>query len=107
MGRQRRRTFTKDFKATAVRLVQATGRPVSRVAWDLGLAPSVLQEWVAQAEGQLPRKSPKAEPPVDGLPQTLEDAQREILRLQRENKRLEEEREILKKAAAFFAKENG
>ena len=107
MARGRRRTFTQDFKSTAVRLVQVTGRPVSRVAWDLGLSPSVLQEWVAQAEGQLPRKSPKAQPPVDGLPQTLEEAQREILRLQKQLKRTEEEREILKKAAAFFAKENG
>jgi transposase len=73
------------------------------------LSPSVLQEWVAQAEGQMPRKNPKAEPPVDsveGEPQTLEEAQRENARLKQQVKKLEMEREILKKAAALFAKEN-
>jgi transposase len=108
MVEKRRRYFTRDYKDQAVRLARSSGRPLSRVAVDLGLQRSVLQEWVDLAEGrQMPRKNPKAQAPVDGLPQTLEEAQREIRRLQKQNKRLEEEREILKKAAAFFAKENG
>ena len=91
-----RRSFTREFKAEAVRLCRAGDRTVRQVARDLDLTETALREWVKRAEvdsGQ-------------GPPGALTTAEREELtRLRRENKRLQMEREILKKAAAFFAKE--
>ncbi len=97
MGRRKRRAFTKEYKAEAVRLVRG-GRAITEVARELDLTESALRAWVRQAE-------------VDaghGKPGELTTAEREELsRLRREVKDLRIEREILKKAAAFFAKENG
>ena len=96
MGRKRRR-FTKEFKAETVALVRQGTRSVGEIARDLDLVESALRRWVQQAE-------------VDdgggrnGAPTTQE--KEELVRLRRENRELRMEREILKKAATFFAKES-
>jgi transposase len=96
MGRKRR-SFTAEFKAEAVRLCKVGDRSIRDVAKDLDLTETALREWVKRSDidaGQ-------------GPPGALTSAERdELTRLRRENKRLQMEREILKKAAAFFAKEN-
>ncbi len=98
MERRKRRAFTKEFKAETVRLVVEGGRSIPEVARDLDLTESALRLWVHQAEVDAGR----------GKPGELTTAEREELqRLRREVKTLRLEREILKKAAAFFAKENG
>ncbi len=97
MSRRARRTFTTEQKEEAVRLVQASGRSVYQVALDLDLTETALRRWVQQAEidsGQ-------------GAPGALTTEQLvELRELRRENKRLRMERDFLKKAAAFFAKES-
>ena len=93
-----RQKFTKEFKGDAIKLVLEQGYSRSEVGRRLGIHPSVVSRWVREyqrdqkeaAEGGIPRRELEAE----------------IRRLRKENKRLEMEREILKKAAAFFAKES-
>jgi transposase len=98
MAKRQRRKFTTEYKAEAVRLVREGGMTVSQAARDLDLTESSLRSWVRQAEVDAGKG------PVGPL--TSID-QEELRRLRRENKLLRMEREILKKAAAFFAKENG
>jgi len=92
-----RRTFTDEFKREAVRLVGQPGNNVSQVARDLGLEPSVLRRWVAQMrEGNWE--------PTAGKP--LKNAQQqEIEQLRRELAKVKTERDILKKAVGYFAKD--
>ncbi len=94
---KKRRAFSPEFKAKAVRLYQSGERSIAQVAVDLDLTESSLRNWVKQAE-------------VDagaGPPDALTTAEKEELgRLRRENKRLKQERDILKAAATFFAKES-
>jgi transposase len=98
MERRKRRAYTKEFKAETVRLVLEGGRSIPDVARDLELTESALRLWVHQAQVDAGR----------GQPGELTTAEHEELqRLRREVKTLRLEREILKKAAAFFAKENG
>ena len=98
MERRKRRSYTREFKAETVRLVVEGGRGIAEVARDLDLTESALRQWVRQAEVDAGR----------GKLGELTTAEREELaRLRREVKTLRLEREILKKAAAFFAKENG
>ena len=97
MGKRKRRKFTSEFKAETVRLVQAGGRSIGEIARDLDLTESALRLWVRQAEVDAGRGKPGE--------LTTEERQ-ELQKLRRENKDLRIEREILKKAAAFFAKEN-
>jgi transposase len=93
-----RRRYSEDFKAGAVRLVLEEGKGVMQVAKDLGLAGSVVSRWVEQARAD-GGKSTRG---------TLTTSEKEELaRLRKENRTLRVERDILKKAAAFFAKENG
>jgi transposase len=96
MAKRKRRAFTPEFKAETVRLVQG-GKSIPQVARDLDLTESALRLWVRQAEIDAGRGKPGE--------LTTEERQ-ELQRLRRENKELRIEREILKKAAAFFAKEN-
>jgi transposase len=92
--RRPRRRFDDDFKAQAVRLVLDEGKGVASVARDLDLTETALREWVKRVRAD--RTKGKT---------GLTTAEREELaRLRRENRILQEEREILKKAAAFFAK---
>lgn len=88
-----KRKFTNEYKGEAVKLVLEQGLSVSRAAKDLGVKSTTLHGWIGKARaGVLDPESPKS--------QELE----EIKRLRRENAVLKQEREILKKATAFFAK---
>lgn len=96
MARRKRRQFTPEFRAEAVRLTQVGDRSIAKVAEDLDLTETSLREWVKRAEADAGR----------GAPEALTTSEREELaRLRRENKTLRMEREILKQAATFFAKE--
>lgn len=97
MSRRKRRAFTPAFKAEAVRLTQVGERSVAQVAKDLDLTETALREWVKRAEADAGKG------PAGALTTGERD---ELVRLRRDVKRLEMEREILKKAAAFFAKES-
>jgi transposase-like protein len=97
MTRRKRRAFSPEFKADAVRLAKAGDRSLGQVAKELDLTETALREWVKRDEVDAGK----------GPPNALTTAEREeLVRLRRENKRLAMEREILKKAAAFFAKES-
>lgn len=95
--RRKRRAFTPEFKADAVKLVLAGGRTVGQVAKDLDLTETALRAWVRQAEVDAGQGTPDA---------LTTDERNELSRLRRENKQLRVEREILKAAATFFAKES-
>jgi transposase len=95
--KKQRRTFSPEFKTEAVKLVLDQEMAVAAAAVDLGLSESCLRKWVKQAQTDSGR----------GSANTLStDERSELRRLQRENKTLRMEREILKKATAFFAREN-
>jgi len=89
-----RRQFSKQFKAETVALIRSSGRSVPQVCRDLDLAESGVRRWLAQAEIE------------EGRREGLTTAEREELtKLRKEVRVLREERDILKKAAAFFARE--
>jgi len=94
MGSRARRTFTAEFKAETVELIRSSGKTIGEVCRDLDLAETAVRRWVQQAEIDAGKRPGLA---------TAERA--ELAELRRENRILREEREILKKAAAFFAKE--
>jgi transposase len=97
-AKRKRRFFTPEFKADAVKIVRTTGKSVSQVARELDLTETALREWVIRADAADGK----------GAPDEMTSAERaELQELRKRVKRLEMEREILKKAAAFFAKENG
>ena len=92
--RRARREFSAEFKARTVELILSSGKSVNEVCRELDLTETAVRRWVKQAridQGEAP-----------GL---TSDERAELARLRRENKVLREEREILKKAAAFFATE--
>lgn len=93
--RRARRSFTPEFKADAVKLVKS-GKTIAQVAGELDLTETALREWVRRADADAGERQ-------DVL--TTEERQ-ELARLRREVKQLRQEREILKAAATFFAKEN-
>jgi transposase len=95
--KQVRRMHTREFKADTVKLVRSGGRNANQVARELGLAHSLVHAWVAQAEVDAGR----------GPANVLTTAEKEELsHLRKEVKVLRMEREILKQAATFFAKES-
>jgi len=96
MGKKRR-TFSSEYKAEAVKLVRDSGKSIGVIAQDLGLWETVLRRWVQRADID------EGKGPEGAL--TTEERE-ELRRLRRENKQLLMEREILKKATAFFAKGN-
>ena len=92
-----RRTHTREFKADTVALISKGGRSVAQVSRDLGLADSLVRTWVRQADVDAGK----------GPAGALTTAEKEELsHLRREVKVLRMEREILKRAATFFAKES-
>jgi transposase len=88
--------FTKEFRDEAVRLALTSGRSRREVAQDLGIGLSTLRHWLDRR-----REREIDHPPEEGQ----EDIAAELKRLRRENEILRQEREILKRATAFFAKE--
>ena len=99
MTDQKRRQYTAEFKKEAVRLVINQGYTITEAAQSLGIRSQILGRWrreqLEKQESAFPgsgHQSPEIE---------------ELNRLREENRRLKLEREILKKAAAFFAKESG
>lgn len=99
MSKQKRarRSHTREFKAETVKLVREGGRSVGQVSQELDLADSLIRNWLKQAEVD------EGNGPAGALT-TAEKA--ELSQLRREVKVLRMEREILKRAATFFAKEN-
>jgi len=92
-----RRKFSAEFKAETVRLVRDSDKSLSAIARELDLSETALRRWVEQGEVDAGR----------GRVGALTTSEREELALlRRENKRLRMERDILKKATAFFAKES-
>lgn len=94
---EKRRQYTQEFKDSAVKLVTEQGYQLSEASRRLGVNLSVLRRWKNAGETERGNVS---------VPGT-EDLQAELVRLKKENHRLRLEREILKKAAVFFAKESG
>ena len=92
------KTYTKAFKLEAIRMLTESDRPASEIAMQLGLRRNQLYKWKEQM-------TQKGEVPCAKRGRPKKADQSEAARLRQENKRLQEENEILKKAAVFFAKE--
>ena len=89
----KQREFTEDFKRKAVRILTPSGRSISSVAADLGIGKSTLDRWRRIFAEQ------------DLLSGPHEDMSQELARLRKENELLRQQRDLLKKATAFFARE--
>jgi transposase len=98
MSEQSKRSYTPEFKQDAVRLLTEQGYKVTEAARNLGINPSVLARW----KSQLASEGTTAFPGKGRLTPEKEELQK----LRKENQRLRMERDILKKAAAFFANES-
>ncbi len=97
MAEAKRRRYTEEFKTQAVRLVGESDRPVAQVARELGIADNVLYRWTSEHR----------QAHTQGTPRTAIRAEREALaRVKRELDRVTKERDFLKRAAAFFAREH-
>jgi transposase len=97
LARRQRRKFSDEFKAETVQLVRSTGKSIAEAARDLDLSENSVRNWVREAEIEAGR----------GPDGALSKAERDELReLRKENRQLRMEREILKKATAFFVKES-
>ena len=97
MAKRKRRAFTPEFKAETLRLIRESGKSIGAVARELDLTETAVRDWARQAEVDAGRGRPGA--------LTTEERE-ELARLRREVRTLRMERDILKKATAFFAKEN-
>jgi transposase len=93
-ARRPRRAFTDQYKADVVALCRTSGKSIGQVCRDLDLTETAVRHWVAQADIDNGKR--------DGL--TTAERQ-ELARLRKENRALREERDLLKRAAAFFARE--
>ena len=90
--------YPTEFRARAVEMIRTSGKTIDEISRDLGVSDQTLRNWVRQADADAGR----------GLKGDLTSTEKaELHALKRENRILREEREILKKAAAFVAKENG
>ena len=106
MARQKRRKYTLEFKQEAVRLVKEQDMSPAEVGRDLGVDRSVIRSWVVKAEAGELISAPARASRKDVSEGGDLDLEAEVRRLRRENAILREEREILKKATAFVAKES-
>jgi len=88
--------FPPEFRSEAVKLMGDSDKPLSQLAHDLGVSQQTLRTWRRQAQRDAGQRD-------DGL---TSDQAEELRRLRRENRTLQMEREVLKKAAAFFARES-
>jgi len=105
------RVYTDEFRTDALRLYRRGDRTFRQLAEDLGVSHWTLRDWYKRDE--MAKKSPKkiraaaaAVPAEETLEERAARLERELKRLERENASLRQDREILKKAAAFFAKES-
>ena len=89
-----RRSFSDEYKSEVVELCRTSGKSISEVAGDLGLTVSAVRRWVAQADIDAGRR-----------PGMTSEEHSELVQLRKENRVLREERDILKRATVFFAKE--
>ena len=96
MAKRKRRSFTEEQKADAIRLVRVSGESVAKIARELDLTENSLRNWVKQADIDEGKGA-------SGALTTEEKA--EVRRLKKELRRVTMERDFLKKAAAFFARE--
>jgi len=97
MGEKRkrpRRSFSDEYKAEVVELCRSSDKTITEVAGDLGLTVSAVRRWVAQADIDAGRR-----------PGMTTEEHAELVQLRKENRVLREERDILKRATVFFAKE--
>lgn len=94
---QLKRKYTREFKESAVRLVEVEKRSVTQAAADLGMPSNTLTAWLHQS-----RRGKGSFTPEGGV-----DLEKKVRELEAENRRLKLERDILKKATAFFVKEGG
>jgi transposase len=94
-GQRSRRYFSREFKAETVELIRSSGRSVPDICRDLGLTETTVRNWVRQARVDAGE--------VEGL---TTDERDELRRLRAENRTLRMERDLMKKAAAFFAKDS-
>ena len=95
-GRRARRRFSEEFRAGAIRLVLDEGRSVGAVARELDLTASALRQWVKHAQAERTK----------GKSGLMKEEREELARLRKELRIVAEERDILKKATAFFAKQS-
>ena len=91
----RNQAYPVEFRQRAVELYRSSGASMEALAKDLGISSTTLANWVKQARIDAGER-----------PGVATEDREEVVRLRRENRRLEMENEILKRAAAFFAKEN-
>jgi transposase len=94
LGRRLRRQFSDEFRAGAVRLILDEGKTIGAVARELDLTPSALGQWVRHARADRTK----------GRTGLTTEERAELAQLRKDNRELRMERDILKKAAAFFAK---
>jgi transposase len=94
----KRQRHTREYKIEAVRLASSSGKPVSTVAGELGIRPDTLYRWKRELQLE----------PADAFRGNgvLRETDGELARLRRELKRVTDERDFLKKTAAYFAKES-
>jgi transposase len=97
MNKKVRRTHSEEFKQESVRLANESGRPLTHVARELDISDGLLRAWINKDLVAHSKGLSVAE---------LTQEQADLTRLRRENRRLQEEIKILKKAAAYFAKES-
>jgi transposase len=88
--------FPPEFRQRAVQLAREGSAPVSKIAKDLGISDSCLRNWMAQADAD----------EDGGGPRLASEEKKELAGLRRRNRVLEQENEILRRAAAYFAREN-
>jgi len=91
--RKRQKRYSPEFKRQAIELVHSSGRPAVQIAKELGIPDQTLSGWLLKADGR---------PSTTTVVETPEE---ELKRLRKDNERLRMERDFLKKAAAFFAKD--
>ena len=97
MPTKTRRRYTEEFKREAVRLVRESAHPVAQVAQDLGISDNVLYRWTAQHRQAVAHGTTRAAQCAEA---------EELMRVKRELARVTQERDFLKRAAAFFARES-
>lgn len=96
MSELKRREYTEQFKTEAVRLVREAGKPIAQIARELGISANLLYRWRGEEHQARRLRTTRA-----GLKAEAE----ELIRLRRENETLRKERDFLKSAAAYFARE--